>query len=98
MTRKIGYVFVDSGAIWVGDPCYVMGKDASHGVNEWSDFCSKINFDAYGPDDVLGEGVGFHIPTPFGDGSYPVFIDENEDGVVEITILFQNEEENDDWY
>lgn len=31
----VGEVFVDAGCIWVGDPCYVMGDDASKRVHDW---------------------------------------------------------------
>lgn len=38
---KVGEVYVDSGTIAVGDPCYVNGRDASSGAKDWNDFLVK---------------------------------------------------------
>lgn len=100
MARElVGYVWVDSGSIWVGDPCYVIGTDADHDKLSWSEFCGKW-FDHMNPvpnaKEVLGTGIGFAIETQYGDGSYPVFITIGENGrpkKVEIELGDYEEED-----
>jgi len=91
---------VDAGLCWVGDPCYVLGDDASSRVHDWMDFCEKIS-DMKNHAAPLGEGVGFAIHTGYGDGSYPVYIETSDEGswgerVSRITIEFLGEEEEDE--
>ena len=92
---------VDAGLCWVGDPCYVIGKDASHAEEKWSDFCDKIPESMSTHTEPLGDGVGFAVSTGYGDGSYPVYI-ETVDGigggerVSSITIEFLKDEEEDE--
>jgi hypothetical protein len=87
-TRKyLGTVDVDSGSIWIGDPCYVMGDDASHRVRDWGDdYCDKYFADLLDQKKVnnepLGQGVGVAVPNFGGDGSYPVFVTYGRDGLV----------------
>ena len=102
MKKKIGHMSVDAGLCWVGDPCYVLGDDASSRVHDWDKFCGLL---ADGGEQYehwsapLGEGTGFAINTGFGDGSYPVYIETSDEGswgerVKSITIEFINEEED----
>ena len=100
MKKLIGHMSVDAGLCWVGDPCYVMGSDSSHGVSDWDEFCSKITEMKHHAA-PLGDGVGFAISTGFGDGSYPVYIETSDEGswgerVKSITIDFIGEEEEED--
>lgn len=94
--EHVGNVFVDAGLIWVGDPCYVMGDDASSRVTDWMDFCGKLperNVNA-----PLGDGTGLAISSGFGDGSYPVYVEFSDEGswgerVSKIIVDFQLGEE-----
>ena len=100
MKKLIGHMSVDAGLCWVGDPCYVMGSDSSHGVSDWDEFCSKITEMKHHAA-PLGDGIGFAISTGFGDGSYPVYIETSDEGewgerVKSITIDFIGDEEEDD--
>lgn len=96
MTTKT--VYVDAGLIWIGDPCYVLGDEASHRVTSWSDFCGKLSIDCHTVDEPLGEGIGVSIPSGFGDGAYPVHIEYSDEGswgmrVKKVTITFIDDEE-----
>ena len=102
MRKRIGSVFVDAGLIWVGDPCYVMGEDSSHGVKAWKDFCDKLTYDK-GEQfwEPLGRGVGLAVSSGIGDGEYPVYIETKDLGtwgerVSSITIEFLEEEGDED--
>ena len=97
------YVYVDAGCIWIGDPCYVMGDDASFRVNNWiTDFCDKLDNDK-SINKPLGEGVGLCIDSGYGDGRYPVEIerDSHSGRVKSVTITFiedhYDDDEDDDW-
>lgn len=98
----VGYVYVDSGGIWVGDPCYVIGTDADHDNMSWSEFCDKVFGDKHPMDPVpntcqpLGNGIGLNIETMYGDGTYPVYVTLGENGrprKVEIEFDFEEEDE-----
>ena len=99
MSRElIGHMSVDAGLCWVGDPCYVMGSDASHAVAEWDDFCDTLTEKKQyenGYAEPLGEGVGFAISTGYGDGSYPVYIERENGRVSSITVDFMEGGEDD---
>ena len=95
MRKQIGTVSVDAGLIWIGDPCYVLGDDASHRVTNWSDFCDKLYGDNMkdGFSEPLGNGVGVAVSSGYGDGEYPVFAEFSDEGdwgirVKSITIEF----------
>lgn len=96
-SKLVGYASVDAGIIWIGDPCYVMGADASHGVKDWNEYCEKsfAGPDAVNPDcrnnvcEPLGKDIGFEIGGFGGDGSWPVIVTTGSDGlVVKAEILF----------
>lgn len=101
MRKQIGTVFVDAGLIWVGDPCYVMGDDASNRVTDWDEFCKVLEKSGqFNPKQncsaPLGPGIGLAISSGYGDGEYPVFIETIKDGsgerVKSVTIEFIGEE------
>ena len=95
--EQIGTIFVDAGLCWVGDPCYVMGDDASSRVKDWmADFCDKLDFNK-NHNAPLGDGTGFAISTGYGDGEYPVFIERGHEGRVSaIRIEFMEDEDSED--
>ena len=92
--RLVGYCDVDSGTIWIGDPCYVVAKDSSHVFESWSDYCDKSSemFEV-GHSEPAGAGMGITLPTLDGDGAFPVYVEyeENMFGAIRparITIDF----------
>jgi hypothetical protein len=100
-----GHVDVDAGLIWIGDPCYVLGDDASSRVHSWSDFCEKIWAQGMGNSgesdfaSPLGAGVGIVTHSGFGDGSYPVYVTTSDEGswgvrVKKIEVVFIGEDED----
>jgi hypothetical protein len=100
-TKLIGHIGVDAGLCWIGDPCYIMGDDASNRVINWSDFCNSLD----GPHPTMKsfnytaghEGLGVCVSTGFGDGTYPVHAvisDEDDWGkrIKSVTITFIEDE------
>ena len=88
----VGTVGVDSGSIWVGDPCYVIGEDSSYGVKDWDEYCDKLF--ANDPKllnpvhEPLGSQIGLSIGCFGGDGGYPVYITRGRDGLVTKVEVF----------
>jgi len=104
-TRVIGYIGVDAGIVWIGDPCYIMHKDKPYKSigKDWGDFCDKLG-DSYVKSfnyDMGHEGLGVCTSTKHGDGHYPV-IGFFEPGaqrpscvMVDFDNIFNNEEDED---
>tara|TARA_Y100000031_G_scaffold104658_1_gene115114 strand:- start:61 stop:369 length:309 start_codon:yes stop_codon:yes gene_type:complete len=82
--KIIGYIGVDSGTIWVGDPCYIIHKDKlpkSLGT-DWFDLCGKTDELPKSFNYELGhEGLGVMSWTKYGDGQYPVYMIGDNDGI-----------------
>jgi len=94
----IGSVDVDSGSIFIGDPCYIVQDEA------WREF-SRPYIAALHKNKVFVslehkvgfEGKGVMACTLYGDGSYPVYAKFNKNGGIEsMTIDFTQEDEDDD--
>lgn len=98
----IGHAFVDAGLLWVGDPCYIMGNDASCQVANWKEFCDlterpDLMRGRGGCSEPLGKGIGFAVRTGWGDGSYPVTITVSSGGpVTSVTVTFDEDDEADE--
>jgi hypothetical protein len=87
---EIGSIGVDAGIVWLGDPCYVIGEDSSHGTRTWDEFCTKL-WSAKESSEIaepLGEGVGICVSTTYGDGSYPVYGQYRNGVLVGIRVDF----------
>jgi hypothetical protein len=74
--KVIGQVSVDSGLIYIGDPCYVLHKNEppkSIG-KDWDDFCNTITHKNYHEfnHDLGHSGLGVVSSTFHGDGLYNV--------------------------
>ena len=91
----IGHVSVDSGQIVLVDPCYVeQGLD-------YEDVCNTTL-----SDDQAGAWMNGHAvatSTGYGDGSYPVYVEYENDGswgtrVKSITIEFMQDDEDEDYW
>jgi hypothetical protein len=93
-----GVIGVDAGLCWIGDPCYIMGKDANeHPVKTWREFCEKLHKHEETKNDgvmqwnyKLGhEGLGVSIGCFGGDGTYPVYVRRDADGLIlEAKVVF----------
>jgi len=110
MTVKvIGWIGVDAGLCWIGDPSYVLPDedDTENPGADWEKFCDAFQS---GPRATLvgkrtvaqsfpygngGEGLGVCVVTGNGDGVYPVEADIEDGRVKSVLITFIEDEEND---
>lgn len=89
--EQIGELYVDAGCIWLGDPCYVLGADSSNGPKTWSDYCDLLDelghWNSHEPMiEPFGHGIGMHVQTMYGDGSYPVYAEYEGNKIKRIII------------
>lgn len=95
----IGHVDVDSGSIWIGDPCYLVKDD-----EEWHKlsnlYCDALHEGASHvnvPHQPGHAGKGIMSSTLYGDGAYPVYAEFRSDGRIKsLTINFEDEEDEED--
>lgn len=90
MKEQIGVIGVDAGLCWIGDPCYIMGTDATEQpAATWAEFCKKLTDNDFQQWNFkLGHpGLGVSVSTGHGDGTYPVFIERGYDGRVKRVIV-----------
>lgn len=86
----MGHIGVDSGLVWIGDPCYIMSNK----------YDRKKGFDYYKACEELGdkvwnsfnyelghEGLGILTNTYDEDGTYPVYALVEEKGGRPVQIL-----------
>lgn len=99
-TRRIGSVWVDSGQMMLGDPCYLEqwgGHDAAFdrpGEYSYAGACTATCSDESAG--MLGDGLAAVFSTGYGDGTYPVDVTYNSEGrVVAVTILFDEDPDED---
>ncbi|MEO2122451.1 MAG: hypothetical protein ABGY10_03905 [bacterium] len=85
--ETIGCIYVDAGLCWLGDPCYVLGDEASSRVKDWGEFVDALH-EGSGTSAPLGEGVGVAVSTGWGDGKYPVEVKRRAGRVAEVRIVF----------
>jgi hypothetical protein len=86
----VGYCAVDSGTLYITDPCYLNDKEEykefqkqwdSMGVGNGKQFNFKLGHEGLG---VVIEGFG-------GDGVYPIYVERSgESGVVKNIIIKLN--------
>jgi len=85
MNKKlIGYISVDAGVCWVGDPCYIIhptGNTLPRSIGkDWDEFCDKLNKEInIFHHDGGHEGLGICVESGFGDGMYPVYIQRDKE-------------------
>ena len=99
---KVGEIGVDAGICWVGDPCYVLHTSAPKAIGrDWLQFCDLLRSGAGSEGatqfnyDMGHAGLGVVVPTGYGDGTYPVYVQKNEAGrVVAVMVDFDAEEED----
>ncbi len=94
LSKQIGEIGVDAGLCWIGDPCYILHKEPPPQAigKDWDEFCdtltSSSEFRQYDYD--LGHpGLGVVVSTGYGDGTYPVFAEVNEEGhIAKVWVEF----------
>lgn len=98
--EEVGLVGVDSGHVWIGDPCYVIldpddARPAEFG-SAFDDLVGQMtsedavqwSFDQGHP------GLGVSVRSGFGDGGYPVYVKRTKTGeVAAVLVQFIEEDE-----
>lgn len=94
--KIIGHIGVDAGLCWLGDPCYVLPKDATDKIGrDWGKFCDE--FSKKKKQGCAEFNSGVCVQTGWGDGYYPVYATFSNDGrVSSVTVDFMGEDEDDD--
>lgn len=93
--ENAGYISVDAGLCWIGDPCYIVGDDASSKFNTWEEFLEKItDIDKEGHVELPHQnsqipGLGVACTTG-GDGCYPVYVQKRNGRVVAVKVVFED--------
>ena len=110
--KLIGHVWVDSGQIMLGDPCYLTdwGGNDFNDAKEGRFSSAKFTYDYHGACEasmskdnagMLNEGSAAVVTSGFGDGAYPVTITYSDEGswgrrVKSVRIDFITDEEEED--
>jgi hypothetical protein len=94
--KKVGYVAIDSASLFIVDPCYL--KTWRHGEYPAEDGNSYHNLASFALKDKYGEVERGVVVTYFGgDGVYPVYVLEDNDGnVLKVEIAFDEREDFED--
>ena len=92
--RFSGTVPVDSGTIWIGDPCYVAGGSEKEGnpLGNWEAFCDRhadqeADRSAYAPPGVVAFREGIAVDDFGGDGRFPVHVLVDKHGAVRAAVI-----------
>lgn len=95
MKIRLGFVSVDSGVVFIGDPSHTITGDAPHHIPTWEEWCGKTVGDLFRSDrdgpgvaEPAGPGLGMSFRTAWGDGSYPVFAEVAGGRILRVTIDF----------
>jgi hypothetical protein len=90
--KLIGTVFVDAGIVMVADPCYTLPDDGTNRTDvatDWPTFIDRLYTGDKMNHEPLGRGIGIVVPSGSGDGEYPVYVVENDQGgVVQLIVDF----------
>ena len=94
--RVIGHIGVDSGMVWIGDPCYIIHRKKTplELGTSWAEFCTLISKPHNSFNYEAGhEGFGICTRTPYGDGYYKItgFFEKNTPVPSFIMIDFEGE-------
>ena len=83
MKKLLGHIGVDAGLVMVGDPCYFIGNEAPihKKLRTWEEACNEV-FCKEGEEEpyIIADGLGIAVGTTYGDGEYPVYLEESEEG------------------
>jgi hypothetical protein len=101
----LGKVSVDSGSLFIGDPCYLSDQSgvSRNPFKDWSAFCKSKDGKEYWKNNSpvnhvqIKEGVNFG--TVHGDGTYDVYFVELENGtkLVEVVLNDGNSTAEGEW-
>jgi hypothetical protein len=88
--KQIGEIGVDAGLCWIGDPCYILHAEPAPKAigKDWGEFCDLLHEDGAYPTckqlhyDLGHVGLGVVVSTGYGDGTYPVYAEFNDEGRV----------------
>jgi Protein of unknown function (DUF4241) len=95
--ERIGDIGVDAGLCWVGDPCYILHKDEPPKAigKSWDEFCDILYQDDQFPIckqfnyDLGHPGLGIVMSSGYGDGTYPVYAEFDDEGrVAKVWVEF----------
>jgi hypothetical protein len=100
--KRIGVIGIDAGLCWIGDPCYILHKEAPPKAigKDWIDFCDILERAEQNPTamqfhyDLGHPGLGVVVSTGYGDGEYPVYAEFNEEGrIARVCVEFIRDDE-----
>src|SRR6516164_6086769 len=103
--KLIGEIGVDAGLCWIGDPCYILHTEQPPKAIGTSseEFCHIVHKDAGDPTrkqfnyDLGHAGLGVVVETGYGDGTYPVYAQFNDDGrIAKVWVEFIGQDEADE--
>jgi len=94
-TRVVGYIGVDAGLCYIGDPCYVIGKELGANYEEFLKYLPEQHDQAWAIEysnipqapDRATPVRAVVVGTGFGDGMYPVEAEIDGDGRVRKIII-----------
>lgn len=102
---QIGEVDVDSGLVFVGDPCYIWNNEQRRAdndppaiereVGDYHAMCDSLDGVAY-PQYKSYNGYGVITSSGYGDGTYPVYATIEDGHIVSLTIDFLPSDEDGD--
>ena len=86
---QIGEIGVDSGLVYIGDPCYVWKEDgiARKQIGDWDQFCNTLDGVPYPLHHAFGI-LGVVAASGLGDGRYPVYATIEDWVITSITVKF----------
>ena len=95
---QVGKVAVDSGMIWIGDPCYVIHTEPEESYKglgkDWHEFCKLMGSKSHKQFAFKqgNSGLGICVGGFGGDGKFPVFVEKDKNGLVKsVTIQFHRD-------
>ncbi len=96
--RVIGHIGVDSGMVWIGDPCYIIHRKKTPFElgTSWAEFCTLISKSHNSFNYEAGhEGFGLCTRALNGDGTYQIIGFFEKDTTVPSFVMIDFEEEMD---
>ena len=84
----IGSCDVDSGQIYVVDPCYIKYYESLHDEKKWSGFCDSRFPEGNSEEPAVEMYAGVVTSTYFGDGTYPVYVTTKDGRPKKMEIIF----------
>lgn len=92
--KLLGYIGVDAGIVWIGDPCYIDSNDTPPFAN-WNEFCNKL-YDGQPSFNAKEFSEGVCVSTLHGDGRYPIYALQDNRGNNRLVLIDFNNEFGDD--